>query len=144
MMVSKEEMVDVLKTAAVSRLFFLSRFVSCYWGLQLGEFFSSFSLSENLNISQSIHPPVLVQVVKFWNWLSSYHVSRFAAHLPLNFWLAPAYWYETPSAASSAQQGVQMWQSCLLGVSAASTTQASSQKHLGKNVWWSRIQLHLG
>ena len=34
MIVSKEEMVDVLKTAAVSRFFFLSRFVSCYWGLQ--------------------------------------------------------------------------------------------------------------
>ena len=28
-------MVDVLKTAAVPRFFFLSRFVSCYWGLQL-------------------------------------------------------------------------------------------------------------
>ena len=36
MMVSKEEMVDVLKTAVVSRFFFLSWFVSCYWGLQLG------------------------------------------------------------------------------------------------------------
>ena len=31
MMVSKEEMVDALKTAAVSRCFFGSRFVSCYW-----------------------------------------------------------------------------------------------------------------
>ena len=34
-MVSKEEMVDVLKTAVVSR-FLLSQFVSCCWGLQLG------------------------------------------------------------------------------------------------------------
>lgn len=33
MMVSKEEMVDMLKIAIISRFIFLSRFISCYWGL---------------------------------------------------------------------------------------------------------------